>query len=378
MIKSIAIKDFKSIKETNIKVPQFCAIVGRNASGKTNFIQAINYVKELSLGKTTDIVQDSISFIPEELFNYDEGASNFSICVDIEAEVKNSYSLTIEIQKMDMENKPSRLDITYEKLEKNGLVVYERQKNNLWDASKNNIPLLVDPNKLALALYNNPDTSSVKKELSNYIIAWPDLTKFRDSIGVVGSSEQSLANILVKLRHEDPTAYVKFTEIAKKIMPSFSSLTEVSGPPVAKTNGSSDDRQYYIILFEELNLREKLSMKSISEGDFRTLFLIANAIRIRPFSAFVIEEIENGMHPSRVTELISHLRIISIKQDIQVIFTTHSPIVINDMIPSEIIYVEKIQDGGTKISLLEDSNQLSAIKKVLEKGGKLTDILGQM
>ena len=54
MIEEISVKNFKSIKNAKTKFPKFVgAIVGKNAVGKTNFIQSINFVKNLAIGIDT-------------------------------------------------------------------------------------------------------------------------------------------------------------------------------------------------------------------------------------------------------------------------------------------------------------------------------------
>ena len=55
MIESIDIKNFKSIKKSRAKLPFFGAIVGNNAAGKTNLIQAIAFIKESVFGKDINI-----------------------------------------------------------------------------------------------------------------------------------------------------------------------------------------------------------------------------------------------------------------------------------------------------------------------------------
>jgi len=47
-IKQIKIKNFKSFKEDEIKLDKFNVLIGANASGKSNFVQILKFIKDLS------------------------------------------------------------------------------------------------------------------------------------------------------------------------------------------------------------------------------------------------------------------------------------------------------------------------------------------
>jgi AAA15 family ATPase/GTPase len=49
--KGISIKNFKSLHELNVRMQDFNVIVGKNASGKTNFIEFFKFLKELLVKK---------------------------------------------------------------------------------------------------------------------------------------------------------------------------------------------------------------------------------------------------------------------------------------------------------------------------------------
>ena len=118
-------------------------------------------------------------------------------------------------------------------------------------------------------------------------------------------------------------------------------------------------------------------MKLLSAGDLRTLYLIGEAIKLNEHSSLIIEEIENGIHPHRINELIDHLRKIATIKNMQILFTTHSPLVINRLPVHEVVLAEK-NDKGTELTLLSESAQATSIQKMLERGGKMTDYINNL
>ena len=90
----------------------------------------------------------------------------------------------------------------------------------------------------------------------------------------------------------------------------------------------------------------------MSEG---MLYYLAFAVLpyLDPTPLLLIEEPENGLHPTRIAEVLRILRAISEKT--QVILATHSPLVINEMQPEEVTVVTRSREHGTKATLMKDT-----------------------
>ena len=380
MYSLIDIINFKSIKRAKAKLPSFGAIVGKNAAGKTNLIQSIQFIRDLASGKTTSEAQKSISLIPNELFNFNEGNTEFEVDIMIKLKDESQYTFCVKIGLLNGAIKPAVLIISHEKLYKyydddNKDIIYIRDKDSLKDKNEIGIPVAVDSNKLALAVYKTSETELIKEFFLNTVIPDVELINNMESVAL-GSTEaeySNLASIIVNLHHNHQQAYENFQVIIKKLLPHFSSLIEI--PSKSGEASESPEKENYLIVLEERNLKQKLSMQSVSSGDLKTLFLIATTLNMDDYSTLIIEEIENGMHPKRIVDLIEQLETISKIKKMQILFTTHSPIVINKISPSEVVLTDRDSDKGTLFTLLEESEQISKIKKYLQEGGNLTDYL---
>ena len=91
----------------------------------------------------------------------------------------------------------------------------------------------------------------------------------------------------------------------------------------------------------------------------------------------IIEEVDNGLHPSRAKELVKVLKEISGERNIDVLCTTHNPVLINelgnDMIPF-VSYVVRDEKGNSSIRLLEDKDNLAK----LMASGTIGDFCGNL
>src|SRR3989344_737056 len=376
MIESIYIKNFKSILEDEVKLPRLGAIVGVNAAGKTNLIQAISLIKDLVIGDSLEVATRKITLTPQELFNFHNQSSNeMSLRIKVKNGDDTSYSLEIVIAlKIDDRGFP-KLSITSEQFTriKDDLqeIIYQRSENNLKRGSGDPIPLAIDADKLAVNLYKESDVESFKAIMSKVAIPETDVMNFRESI--VDQGQGGLASLLVRLRHKtEPGNFELFQKVIKKLLVSFSSVVEISAPKTQETTTEvGDENKLYIVLLEEKNLKGTLSMKSVSAGDLKTLYLIANIINMKSGSTFITEEIENGLHPKRLKDVIGHLDEIARQKNIQLLFTTHNPDVINTLRPSEVLSVKKEENQGSHYQILSESRDITQIEKLLKEGGQL-------
>jgi predicted ATPase len=70
----------------------------------------------------------------------------------------------------------------------------------------------------------------------------------------------------------------------------------------------------------------------LSDGTLRVLAVAAAVLSVEPGSLVVIEQIDNGVHPSRARQLMSTLQDVADKRNIRLLVTTHNPALL-DAIP---------------------------------------------
>ncbi len=94
----------------------------------------------------------------------------------------------------------------------------------------------------------------------------------------------------------------------------------------------------------------------------------------------LIEEPENGLHPSRLQEVVALLRKISTGEigtkPRQVILTTHSPILLNFVEPEEVFMFLRDEELGTNIVPMRQAPNIKNLMKEFGTG-ELWYLLGE-
>lgn len=103
----------------------------------------------------------------------------------------------------------------------------------------------------------------------------------------------------------------------------------------------------------------------MSEG---MLYWLAFAIleHLAPQGMLLIEEPENGLHPSRIAEVMRVLRDVS--ERTQIIVATHSPLVINELGPEEVTIVTRTAERGTICTPMTQTKNFAERSKVYALG----------
>jgi energy-coupling factor transporter ATP-binding protein EcfA2 len=115
----------------------------------------------------------------------------------------------------------------------------------------------------------------------------------------------------------------------------------------------------------ELTSGQLVPASFISDG---VLYYLAFAAleHMAPASVLLIEEPENGLHPARIADVMKVLRRIS--ERVQVILTTHSPFVINELQGDEVTVVTRPDGQGTRVRRLCDTPNFEERSKVYALG----------
>jgi predicted ATPase len=108
-----------------------------------------------------------------------------------------------------------------------------------------------------------------------------------------------------------------------------------------------------------------VSTRAMSEG---MLYWLAFAIieHLHDVEMLLIEEPENGLHPSRIGEVMRVLR--NLSQRTQIILATHSPLVINELTAEEVTIVTRSPARGTICTAMTQTKHFEARAKVYALG----------
>jgi predicted ATPase len=103
---------------------------------------------------------------------------------------------------------------------------------------------------------------------------------------------------------------------------------------------------------------KRISARSISDGTLHFLGTLLALRTAEPGSVILIEEIESGLHPTRIRLLVEYLETVTRERGIQIIATTHSPVVLqwlsDETLRSTIVFGRVPEHEGTIMRRLGD------------------------
>ena len=121
----------------------------------------------------------------------------------------------------------------------------------------------------------------------------------------------------------------------------------------------------------------RMSAKLMSDGTLRALAILTALETVPPLSRIVIEEIDNGIHPSRVQTLVEAIWECSHRRKLNVLATTHNPATLNHLSSEQMRSVVLCyHDERTHASTLIPITDIPRSESLLERG-RLGDLVTQ-
>jgi predicted ATPase len=317
MITRIEIDGFKSFLDFKLDVPPFLALVGPNASGKSNLFDALDYVREES-------VLDARRGRPHELFH--RVAKGESV---------TKFKITVDVQTRD------------------GAV--DTRLRRTVGATR----LFGDESGALLVNQSTSESSEVldgawRAETASWRLHSPDPRAMRRSGSTADTralteSGDNLAAVLGRL---------KGSEAFDDITVDFVSLV----PDVVGIEITVDERRQEWSFDVVVDGQGPIPSTVLSDGTLRILGLLTALHDPEHSGVLMIEEIENGLHPSRLAELLRRIRQrVTDPQSHegplrQVILTSHSPVLVSELYrlsPESLVFMDtavRVDPGNERVS----------------------------
>lgn len=96
----------------------------------------------------------------------------------------------------------------------------------------------------------------------------------------------------------------------------------------------------------------------LSDGTLRVLAMAAALLSVPDGSLVVIEELDNGVHPSRAADLLARIQEIARQRRLRILLTTHNPALLDVLpdaaLPNVVACYRDPQDGSSRLVRLQD------------------------
>jgi len=360
-VEMLELENFLSIEKTKIDLGKLTVLVGPNASGKSNIIKALMLLSGLAKSGNLSIEEIcenylGINSVKEVIYNFKKDRFRLKAYfkfrdVDLSYEVSVDSTGRVLKEEIRLGKTPSLIrketEVEYQTLEERKKTRISNVYGSILPKIKDLRPKVLQPIEEVADILGNINAYS----FDPYKIRARASSSYKLELRRDGSN---LAQVLHSLLTYDRKKFLRIEETLKDLIPEVDELNT----PI------TTDGAYCFLSFKEKGVSEPLKYTNISDGTLRILAFVTALHLGGTIVAF--EEPENCVHPYLFETIVD----LSRKAPCQVLITTHSPYLVDEALPEELRFVDKI-NGKTRVRMVEDKEK---VKKMLEEGLKLGEI----
>ena len=359
---SITIKNFKSYKEATLPLAPLTLLIGANASGKSNAIEAFRFLSWVAGGErlstlknrvndSDKIIRGNVSDLPfreteQFVLSFSADSSNYESIFNIRF---NEIYFGFEIIETENEN----FIFTFDDVADDGIYVSQESLSNNFE---------IDDNKTIFSIKNSDysDVFNLSKELLSFFLKengspykiekiYNDINFLKSLIlnayffdfvpsqmryeslseKDLRSNGQNLAGVLHYLCEKDRHA----SDNKTKLLNLIKSLPEQNIIDI-KFYVDHRERVEFALIENFGNTPKEFPMDLLSDGTLKVLAIATALLSVSTGSTLVIEEIDNSIHPSRAHDILSLMRQYAEERGLKLLLSTHNPALM-DAIPDE-------------------------------------------
>lgn len=382
MIKSIRLKNWKSYDDSVLYIDPLTILIGMNSSGKSNVIDALVFINRIAGGigifeaisgdASLNALRGGMDWVCKKNTNA------FTIELVIEyKEIEYEYSITVEVAVVKALVKEEKL------YQKNGAEKGRRLfSTTLPDNGLLNIPTYYSTGKQGKGQkFELSRTISILYQTKTLHLKKKEITEIADHLLSLMSGIFVLNPIPDHMRGYSPLAE-RFMTDGSNIAGVLAALNDIKKKEILnkltaylKELPEKDIVSVWTEYVGKFNTDAMLYCKEgwgedggcivdargMSDGTLRFLAIVTAMLINEKNKLIVVEEADNGLHPSRAENLFNMLRELGTERNIDVIITTHNPALLNaagtTMIPF-ITVAHRNKSGHSELTLLEDIEKL--------------------
>lgn len=384
MLKNITLRNFKSYRSATLPLAPLTVLIGANASGKSNAVEAMRFFSWIAQGQKLSAIRYSIQggdhLIRGKVddLSYCNGET-FSIGCEVSGIPYGNLELTFQFRGKELHLIDEFLSTQDKSLYK--LVQASKDQNTSIIVDYDSFGEREDKQQITctdqMAIFTqltSPATFSSDHKRSQKEI--PKITKqyeqllssmlFLDPVPAMmrGYSFPSENRLLSDCSNLSSALYSLWSEESLNY--------EVNREEVLQFIQSLPEQDIHSIDFLKeprggvmLQLTETFGGQNrtydaslLSDGTLRVLAIAVAMLSAKEGSLVIIEEIDNGVHPGRAKYLLERIKQIAERRNLRVLLSTHNPAMLDALpdtaIPNVVFCYRNPADGASSLIRLED------------------------
>jgi predicted ATPase len=363
MIESASFRNFKSLRHVDVNLERLTVLVGPNGSGKTSILEGLQLLSKVASADPDELLKGTLD--PVFLFSRGGAIGDMELtCGNGDSTIRLTVKRPVVFPDDLLHPKPSV------SLLDGWVSRFECRRNSEPDGgwkSRSDDPSAVECFRFSVLL--RADAASLARP------SYSDHPNPR-----VENDGSGMASVLALLALNQPDDFRSLQEHFKSVIPSIRRI-RFDRVPVIRTETEvvtfGDDR-----LTRRLN-REYMGDELVfdfegaadvpahlaSEGTILVLGILASVLGpFRP-GLIMIDDLEHGLHPKGQRQIVRVLRnILDEDPGVQIIATTHSPYIVNELDPKEVRVVWAAQNGVTRCVRLDSHPEFERWKDEMWPG----------
>jgi predicted ATPase len=356
MLSKFKVQRYKSLFDTEIELEPLTVFIGPNGSGKSNICEALAVLSDFWGRIITNKVNTDIrAFFLESLKNSNQEKLSVSSKLwhgetdylffeisafkkrDIQFEKdKKCLNLSIYLNLIPLNNyhsTDSEFVVNIGELEERTSGIKVATTTPLQDFLFSN------------HCVDTPLATSLKK-VDVYDFFPMDLsTKTSSTNNNMDRTGKGITNSLVDILHENRDNFAELEERLTRLVPNIKRISLPRG----------ENQTFELKLIDKYS-DHHIPATEISDGTLRILAFLTAIYQKDTPSIICFEELENGVHPWLLHKLVELLQIVATEgisgKPVQVLITTHSPLLLNYVKPEQVRAVELDKEGKTQVHKL--------------------------
>jgi predicted ATPase len=394
MLTSIRIRNFKSIQDAELELAGLTLLIGANASGKSNVLEAIQLLSWIAGNGRFETMQSAmkerqlrirgsartltrmqshdpvfhLACVVEQVPNLgrlelDMGIAQTATGIRIVSETVNAPDLKSNVPLYQVVapagEHSNQMTVEYNNFAKG------KNKPQIHCADQQAVFVqLVTPARFGAAHQRSQEliplaTTTLQRWLAAILFLDPNPTAMR---GYSYRSELLMqgdgANVSAVLHHLCEVVGRK-----SEVLDFIRSLPEQDVRDIRFLTTARDE--VLVELVETFGaVEQRCEAALLSDGTLRVLAVAAALLSVEEGSLVVIEEIDNGVHPSRAKTLLRSIRDVANRRRLRVLLTTHNPALL-DALPSsslpDVTVCYRGEGGDSRLTRLRDVPRYASI-----------------